>query len=92
MVNLTSADGNWFQDSDLIIGPNDWCELEHNSTVAYSACECAQAVRALDRAIMDRQFRRISPPSDELLKRIIDGALASRQTPEIAKTYIAVID
>lgn len=48
LVRLTTDDGTW-PDCACLLGPTDWSELEHASTVAYSTCKFGPAVQQLVR-------------------------------------------
>ncbi len=67
---MTTDDGMW-PDRDCLLGPTDWSELEHASTVAYSTCKFGPAVRQLEAAIQRGLFRAITSPPPALLRRMI---------------------
>lgn len=81
LVRVTTDDGTW-PDRDCVIGPGEWAEHEHASTVAYSTCKFGPAVQQLETAIQRRLFRVIpSPPPDVLRRMIAKGRIAAGMPP-----------
>jgi hypothetical protein len=87
-VRITTDDGTW-PDRDCLLGPADWRELEHQSTVAYSTIKCGPAKRALEAAVSNGLFTVISSPSNAVLKRIIQAARTAKGTPPLARQWLA---
>jgi hypothetical protein len=90
LVRVTTNDGTW-PDLDCILTPSDWCELEHESTVAYSTCKFGPAVRALEAAIQRGLFREISHPPVEVLHKVIKAGQSAAGMPPGAKKLLAQI-
>jgi hypothetical protein len=81
LVRVTTDDGTW-PDRDCLLGPADWAELEHSSTVAYSTCKFGPAIAALEIAIKKGLFTEISrPPKTTLQKMIIAARSADGMSP-----------
>ena len=90
LVRVTTDDGTW-PDRDCILTPAEWSELEHDSTVAYLTCKYGPAVRALEAAIERGLFREISPPSVEVLRKVIRAGHLSTGMPQKAKKLLGQI-
>ena len=88
LVRVTTDDGTW-PDRDCVLGPADWKELEHASTVAYSTCKCGPAVKSLGAAVTNGLFTVISPPPTAVLKRIIQTARTAKGMPPLARRWLA---
>jgi hypothetical protein len=88
LVRVTTDDGTW-PDRDCLLGPADWVELEHQSTLAYSTIKCGPATKALDAAIKNGLFTVIASPSNGVLRRIIQAARTAKGTPPLAKQWLA---
>ncbi len=88
LVRITTDDGTW-PDRDCLVGPADWQELEHQSTVAYSTTKCGPATKALEAAVKSGLFTVISPPPNALLKRIIQTARTAKGTPPMVRQWLA---
>ena len=81
LVRVTTDDGTW-PDRDCLLGPADWMELGHASTVAYSTCKFGPAVPQLENAIQRRMFRVITSPPPAALRRMIAmGRIAAGMPP-----------
>ncbi len=87
LVRITTDDGTW-PDRDCILTPEDWDQLEHASTVAYSTCKFGKAGAALEHAIARGLFTEIPSPSAEVLKRIIAAARTAQGFPPGARRYL----
>lgn len=90
LVRVTTDDGTW-PDRDCLLGPADWCELEHASTVAYSTCKCGPAVKPLEGAIQNGMFTQITSPSSVVLRRMIAAAKISKGMTPLAKHWLAEV-
>jgi hypothetical protein len=90
LVRLTTDDGTW-PDRDCILTPDEWNELEHNSTVAYTTCKYGPAVLALEAAIQQGKFDLISSPSQAVLRKVIAAAQTAAGMPPAAKRLLAQI-
>jgi hypothetical protein len=90
LVRLTTDDGTW-PDSDCIVTPEEWSELSHPSTVAYSTCKIGLAVPALENAIKIGSFELIPSPSQEVLRKVIAGALRAAGMSPAAKKLLPPI-
>jgi hypothetical protein len=88
LVRITTDDGSW-PDRDCFLTPQDWAELDHSSTAAYSTCKFGSAVEALELAIKNRLFVEISAPPANVLKRIIAAARLAPGMPPGAKRWLA---
>ena len=88
LVRVTTDDGTW-PDRDCLLGPADWKELDHASTVAYSTCKCGPAVKSLEAAIQKRLFTEISAPPPPLLRRMIETARVAEGMPPGARRWLA---
>lgn len=88
LVRVTTDDGTW-PDRDCLLGPADWKELEHASTVAYSTCKSGPAVAQLEAAIQKGLFREISSPPPALLRQIIATARTAEGMPPGARQWLA---
>jgi hypothetical protein len=88
LVRVTTDDGTW-PDRDCLLGPQDWKELEHGSTLAYSTCKFGPAVRSLEFALQKRSFTEISPPPRSLLRRMIAAARQAEGMPPGARRWLA---
>lgn len=88
LVRVTTDDGTW-PDRDCLLGPADWKELEHESTVACSTCKCGPAVNSLEVAIQNGLFTEISSPPPALLRRMIQVARVAEGTPPPARRWLA---
>jgi hypothetical protein len=88
LVRITTDDGTW-PDRDCLIGPADWVELEHASTVAYSTCKFGPAVRQLEIAIQRRMFRVITSPPPDVLRRMIAMGRIAPGMPPGARRWMA---
>ena len=80
LVRITTDDGTW-PDRDCILTPQDWDQLEHASTVAYSTCKFGKAGAASENAIARGLFTEIPSPSVGVLKGIICAAHAAQGMP-----------
>jgi hypothetical protein len=87
LVRITTDDGTW-PDRDCILTPQDWSELEHPSTVAYSTCKFGKASAALENSIQRGLFQEISPPSVNVLKKIITAAQTAQGMPPGARRFL----
>jgi hypothetical protein len=90
LVRVTTHDGSW-PDHDCILTPDDWNELEHESTVSYSTCKYGPAVKALETAIQRGLFQEISSPSVAVLRRVILAARSSAGMPPAAKKLLGQV-
>lgn len=88
LVRIRTDDGTW-PDRDCLLGPADWPELEHQSTVAYSTIKCGPATKALEAAVKSRMFTAISSPPNAVVKRIIQTARTAKGTPPLARQWLA---
>jgi hypothetical protein len=88
LVRVTTDDGTW-PDRDCLLGPADWKELEHPSTVAYSTCKCGPAAKALEVAIQKGLFVEVSAPPASTLRRMIAAGLKAAGMPPLAKRWLA---
>jgi hypothetical protein len=88
LVRITTDDGTW-PDRDCLLGPDDWCELDHQSTVAYSTTKCGPAVEALELAVKKGMFSVITSPPAGSLKRIIQAARTAKGMPPLARRWLA---
>jgi hypothetical protein len=88
LVRVTSDDGTW-PDRDCLLGPIDWNELEHASTVAYSTCKFGPAATALEQAVQKGLFKQISSPPPALLCRMIRTARVAAGMPPGARQWLA---
>jgi hypothetical protein len=70
LVRVTTDDGTW-PDRDCLLGPVDWRELEHASTVAYSTCKFGPAVSTLEQAVQKGLFKEVGSPPPSLLRRMM---------------------
>ncbi len=87
LVRITTDDGTW-PDRDCVLTPQDWDQLEHASTVAYSTCKFGKAGAALENAVARGLFTEIPSPSTAVLKRIISAAQTARGFPPGARRYL----
>lgn len=87
LVRVTTDDGTW-PDRDCILTPQDWDQLEHASTVAYSTCKFGKAIPALENAIAKGLFTEIPSPAAAVLKRIIVAAQSAQGLPPGAKRFL----
>jgi len=87
LVRMTTDDGTW-PDRDCILTQQDWDQLEHLSTVAYSTCKYGKASARLEDAIQRGLFEEISSPPVEVLRRIIAAARTAQGMPPGAKQYL----
>ena len=88
LVRITTDDGTW-PDRDCLLGPADWQELVHPSTVAYSTCKCGPAVKSLEDAIRRGVFVEISAPPAVVLRRMIEAGRDAKGMPPLAKRWLA---
>lgn len=88
LVRVTTDDGTW-PDRDCRLGPVNWRELDHASTVAYSTCKFGPAVNALEAAMQRGLFTEISPPPPALLRRMIQAARVAEGMPPGARRWLA---
>ena len=88
LVRVTTDDGSW-PDRDCLLGPADWRELDHASTVAYSTCKFGPAVKSLEIAVQKGLFVAISPPPPALLLRMIAAARVAEGIPPGARRWLA---
>ena len=88
LVRVTTDDGTW-PDRDCLLGPADWQELDHASTVAYSTCKCGPAMKSLEVAMQKGLFTEISPPPVVLLRRMIAAARVAEGMPPGARRRLA---
>ena len=88
LVRVTTDDGTW-PDRNCLLGPADWTELEHASTVAYSTCKCGPAVESLEAAIQKGSFMPISSPPPALLRRVIQLARVAEGMSPGARRWLA---
>ncbi len=88
LVRITTDDGTW-PDRDCLLGPADWQELDHVSTVAYSTIKYGPATKALEAAINHGLFTVISSPPKSVLKRIIQAARTAKGSPPLARQWLA---
>jgi hypothetical protein len=87
LVRITTDDGTW-PDRDCILTHQDWAQLEHSSTVAYSTCKYGKASARLEGAIQRGSFEEISSPPVEVLRKIIAAAQTAQGMPPGAKQYL----
>ena len=88
LVRVTTDDRTW-PDRDCLLGPAEWKELDHASTVAYSTCKCGPAVNALEAAIRKGLFAAITSPPPALLHRMIEVARVAEGMPPGARRWLA---
>ena len=88
LVRVTTDDGTW-PDRDCLLGPADWIELEHASTVAYSTCKWGPAANSLEAAIRKGLFAAISSPPSAVLRRMIEVARVAEGMPPGARRWLA---
>lgn len=88
LVRVTTDDGMW-PDSDCLLGPDDWSELDRPSTVAYSTCKFGPAVAALEQAVLKGLFKEISRPPAAVLCRMIQAARSAAGMPPGARQWLA---
>lgn len=88
LVRVTTDDGTW-PDSDCLLTPADWSELDRPSTVAYSTCKCGPATASLEQAIKKGLFREISAPPNATLRRMIAIARKAAGMPPGARRWLA---
>lgn len=88
LVRVTTDDGTW-PDRDCLLGPADWGELDHASTVAYSTCKFGQAVKSLEAAIQRGLFTEVSAPPPAVLRRMIEAARGAEGIPPGAIRWLA---
>ncbi len=88
LVRVTTDDGTW-PDRDCLLGPADWKELDHASTVAYSTSKCGPAVKSLEGALEKGLFKEISAPPPALLRRMIQAARSSAGMSPLARRWLA---
>lgn len=87
LVRITTDDGTW-TDRDCLLTPEDWDQLKHASTVAYSTCKFGKAVDRLEEAIARGEFVEIPSPSVAVLKKIIAAARTAQGLPPGARRYL----
>jgi hypothetical protein len=90
LLRVTTNTGKWL-DRDCILTPQDWNELEHDSTVAYSTALCGRVEAALIQAIRTGEFEVISSPPLDVLRKIIAVGRTAEGMPPKAKTFLAQI-
>jgi hypothetical protein len=90
LLRLTSATGKW-RDRDCILTPQDWSELDHDSSVAYSTALCGRAEAELIQAIARGEFEVISAPPFDTLRRIIAAGRTAEGMPPKAQAFLAQI-
>jgi hypothetical protein len=90
LVRITTDDGTW-PDRDCILTPEDWDQLEHVSTVAYSTCKFGKASAALENAVTRGLFTEIPSPAAAVLKRIISAAQTAQGMPPGARRYLPAV-
>lgn len=88
-VRLTTDDGTW-PDRGCVLTPEDWSELTHPSTVAYSTCKYGPAVAALEQAVKRGAFTVIPPPPVAVLRKVIAAAHAAGMPPAAKKLLAQV--
>lgn len=88
LVRVTTDDGTW-PDRDCLLGPADWSELNHASTVAYSTCKFGPAARQLEIAIQKGMFRQIGSPPSAVLRKMIAAARIAAGMPPGARRLLA---
>ena len=88
LVRVTTDDGTW-PDRDCLLGPADWSELEHASTVAYSTCKFGPAVQQLENAVQRGMFRQIASPPPDVMRRMITVARVATGMPPGARGLLA---
>jgi len=88
LVRVTTDDGTW-PDRDCLLKPEDWSELDHASTVAYSTCKWGPAVRALEAAIQRGLFTVIGSPPAPVLRRMIEAAYRAEGLPPGVRRWLA---
>jgi hypothetical protein len=89
LVRVTTDDGTW-PDRDCLVGPADWPELEHASTVAYSTCKWGPALKPLESAIQKGLFILITSPPASVLKRMVEAAHKAEGMPPGARRWLAM--
>jgi hypothetical protein len=88
LVRVTTDDSTW-PDRHCLLGPEEWVELEHASTVAYSTCKCGPAVQALETAVRKGLFTEISSPPPAVLRRMIAAARTAAGMPPAFRPWLA---
>jgi len=88
LVRVTTEDGDW-PDRVCLLGPRDWVELDHASTVAYSTAKTGQSVVALTRAIQQGHFEVIGSPPANVLQEMVSIGKTYRGTPPLARHWMA---
>ena len=87
LLRITTDDGKW-PDRDCILTPEEWGELEHASTVAYSTALCGRAEASLIKAIQAGEFQVISSPSLPVLRKIVTAGRASEGMPPKTRAFL----
>jgi len=90
LVRVTTDEGRW-RDSDCILTPADWIELDRKSTVAYSTAMCGRVEAELLKAIQSGEFEVITSPSPEVLRKVIAAGRAAEGMPPKAQAFLAKI-
>ena len=88
LVRVTTDDGTG-PDRDCLLGPQDWSELEHASTVAYSTCKYGPAVKPLLAAIHGGLFTLIPSPPITVLRGMVAAARKAQGMPPGARRWLA---
>ena len=87
LVRVTTDDGTW-PDITCLLGPADWPEITHASTVAYSTAKTGQSVAALEQAIRRGLFTVIATPSATVLQKMVSIGKSYAGTPPLAKKWM----
>lgn len=90
LLRITTDTGKW-RDRDCVLTPQDWGELERDSTVAYSTAFCGRVEAALIQAIRAGEFEVISSPPLDTLRKIIAAGRTAEGMPPKAQTLLAQI-
>lgn len=91
-VVVTTDDGTW-PDRDCLLTPEDWNELKHVSTVAFSTArvggsDCGERLLAQVKA---QKWRRIPSPSEAVLRRIVEAAKVAHGLSPKALQYLPAV-
>lgn len=90
LLRITSDTGIW-RDRDCVLTPQDWTELDRNSTVAYSTALCGRVEAQLLQAIAAGEFEIIRSPPPAALRKIIAAGRAADGMPPKAQSLLAAI-
>lgn len=87
VVNFSSVDETNSHDVSCLVEPGDHPFITRSSYIIYRKAQILHA-DSIEEKIAGGEYTQHRPCSDELFKRIIDGALASPFTPTRAKRFI----